>query len=66
MTNTTGNITPDTTDLEAIYDALAEGIDKAGDEKRDLFFAKLALLLAQEVNDRARVTAAIDTALLDL
>ena len=53
-------------DLEAIYDAIAEAVDAAGEEKRALFLAKLALALANLLADRAAVEAAIASALKDL
>lgn len=53
------------TDLETLYDALATAIDRAA-SKRELFLAKLALLLAHEVNDPKRVGALCDAALDDL
>jgi hypothetical protein len=52
-------------DLEQVYDDLAEAADRAGD-RRELFLAKLALLLAHEVGDRHRVGALIGSALADL
>lgn len=52
-------------DLEQVYDELAEAIDRAGDH-RELFLAKLALLLANELGDRRRLAALIATALADL
>lgn len=54
------------TDLEAIYDRLAEAITAAGEEKEALFLTKLALLLANQLGDREAVDAAIDEALLNL
>lgn len=53
------------TDLEMLYDTIATAIDNA-DASRELFLAKLALLLAHEVNDTARVSALCDAALKDL
>lgn len=53
-------------DLEAIYDAIAEGVDAAGEQKRALFLAKLSLALANLVADRAAVEAAVAAALKDL
>jgi hypothetical protein len=53
------------TGLEAFYDELAEAVDRAGD-RRELLLAKLALLLAHEVGDLARVRALIRTAETDL
>jgi len=52
-------------DLEAVYDDLAEAVDRAGD-RRELFLAKLALLLAHELGDRGRISALIATAEADL
>lgn len=53
-------------DLEAIYDALAEGVDQATPEKAALFLTKLALLLARQVADREAIERSIGTALQDL
>lgn len=53
-------------DLEAIYDAIAEAIDTAGEEKRALFLAKLSLALASLVADRAAIDGAIAASLKDL
>ena len=53
-------------DIEATYDRLAEAIDAAGTERSELMLAKLALLLAQELGDAARIAALIDAALQDL
>ena len=55
-----------TADLEAAYDLIAEGIDRAGEEKARLFLAKLCLALANLVGDLAEVTRAVDAALKDL
>ncbi|QYU68497.1 hydantoinase B/oxoprolinase family protein [Leptolyngbya sp. 15MV] len=52
-------------ELEAIWERLAQGVDQAGD-RRDLFLAKLALLLADRLGDRAAIEHAIATALEDL
>ncbi|QHE90665.1 hypothetical protein PI93_001670 [Pandoraea fibrosis] len=41
--------------LEEIYDALALAIDAAPEDKRELFLAKVALLLAHEIRDPQRV-----------
>jgi hypothetical protein len=54
------------TELEAVYDLLAEAIDRAGEARRDLFLAKLALVLANLLGDRAQVEAAVEAALRDL
>ena len=43
------------TDVECVYDALAETLDTIGPEKSELFLAKLALLLSHEIGNAARV-----------
>ncbi|MBI1366704.1 MAG: DUF2783 domain-containing protein [Alphaproteobacteria bacterium] len=53
-------------DLEGVYELLGESIDRAGEEKAALFLAKLALLLANELEDPQTVRTAIETALRDL
>lgn len=53
-------------DLEQTYDALAEAIDAAPEDKRELFLAKLAFTLANLVGDTARITEAIEAAGRDL
>jgi hypothetical protein len=55
----------DVTDLEVVYDALAEGIDLSGD-KQSLYLTKLALILSAELNDRSAVLQAIEDAGRDL
>jgi hypothetical protein len=50
------------TQVEAVYDALAAGIDAAGPGKAELFLAKLALLMARDLGDPARVQTLIDDA----
>lgn len=52
-------------DLEQVFDDLATAVDRAG-EHSELFLAKLALLLAQEVGDGTRVRGLIATAEADL
>lgn len=54
------------TDLESTYDLLAEAIDNAPAGTSELMLAKLALLLANEVGDPARVQALVQSALADL
>ncbi|MEH6579770.1 MAG: hypothetical protein V7731_22160 [Amphritea sp.] len=54
------------TELELIYDSLAEAIDQAGVEKRALYLTKLALILSAEVNNKGTVLQAIEDAALDL
>jgi hypothetical protein len=53
-------------DLEAIWEGLAEAIDRAGPEREALLLAKLTILLADALGDRARGEALIMTALEDL
>ncbi|TNE67831.1 DUF2783 domain-containing protein [Celeribacter ethanolicus] len=49
-------------DLETVYEALAEDIDRVGPEKSALFLSKLALLLAQDIGTAAPVLARIKEA----
>lgn len=53
-------------DLEHAYEALAQGIDKAGAEHETLFLAKLALALAHRLGDIGAVRACIAMSLEDL
>ncbi len=46
-------------DLEAVYAALAEGIDAHGPEHSEMFLAKAALLLAEALGDKDRALQAI-------
>jgi hypothetical protein len=52
-------------DLEGIYDELALHVDHAGD-RSELFLAKLCLLLANQLGDKALVTSLIASASQDL
>jgi hypothetical protein len=52
--------------IEAAYDLIAEGIDRAGEGKAQLFLAKLSLVLANLTGDLAAVRQAVDAALRDL
>jgi hypothetical protein len=54
------------TDLEIIYDALAEAIDRVGPEKAKLFLVKLALLNARALGSAEPFLAHIDSAGQDL
>lgn len=45
--------------IEAIYFSLAEGYDAVPREKRELFLAKLVLLLAKEIGEPDRFKDAI-------
>jgi hypothetical protein len=49
-------------DIETIYETIAREIDTVGADKSELFLAKLALLLAREVDDRNRVLACVSGA----
>jgi hypothetical protein len=53
-------------DLERLYALLAETVDGVGPEREALFLSKLALILAQEIGDADKVTAAIAAARRDL
>ena len=53
-------------DLELVWERLAEAIGAAGPGRESLFLAKLALLAAHALDDRARMEALIATALADL
>ncbi len=46
-------------DLEDIYDELAEAIDRVGQDQETVFLAKLALSLAHHLGDRALVSRLI-------
>ena len=46
-------------DLEAVYAALAAGIDAHGPEHSEMFLAKAALLLAEALGDEDRALRAI-------
>ena len=46
-------------DLEAVYAALAEGIDAHAPEHSEMFLAKAALLLAEALGDEGRALRAI-------
>ena len=52
--------------LEAVYDSLAEAIDRAGEAKARLFLVKLALLNANALGDAGRFREHIEAALRDL
>lgn len=54
------------TELEVIYDALAEAIDRVGPEKAPLFLVKLALLNAQALGGAELFLGHIDSASQDL
>lgn len=54
------------TDVERVYDVLAETLDMVGMEKSELFLAKLALLLSNELGDAERVLNLINMASINL
>lgn len=58
--------TLDIAGLEAVYDALATAIDRAGPDKTELFLVKLALLNAQAVGDAGAFQQQVQAALQDL
>lgn len=53
-------------DLETVYDALAQAIDRAGPRKAQLFLVKLALLNANALGHAATFTDHVQAALQDL
>lgn len=53
-------------DVEAVYEALARKIDAIAPDQTEPFLAKLALLLAYDCADIARVQRRIDEAALNL
>ena len=54
------------TDIERVYDLIAEGVDRAGPDKSELFLAKLSLALANLVGDSEAVANAVLAAGRDL
>lgn len=50
------------TNVERVYEALAETIDEVGAEKSELYLSKLALLLAYEIGDAESVLGLIESA----
>ena len=52
--------------IEIVYEAIANKIDNLGEEKANLFLAKLSLLLANKIEDTSFVLKAIDDASLSL
>lgn len=49
-------------DMEVIYEALAQAIDRRAPEEPELFLARACLMLAREVGDLDRALAAIAAA----
>ena len=52
--------------IEIVYEAIANKIDNLGEEKANIFLAKLSLLLANKIEDTSFVLKAIDDASLSL
>lgn len=48
--------------IETLFDQLSQAVDRAGPEGETLFLAKLALLMAEEIGDPARIAALIAAA----
>ncbi len=46
-------------DLETVYEALAKQLDAIAQDKRDLFLAKLVLLLSHDLDDASQVLSRI-------
>ncbi len=55
-----------TAELEAVYDLLSEAIDAVPEDQRELFLAKLALVLANLVGSPGQVAAAVKAAAANL
>lgn len=55
-----------TADIEEIYDALAQSLDRVGTEQESKMLAKLALLLSNQLGDKQAVLAALRVAESDL
>lgn len=53
-------------DIEHVYGALAETLDKVGAEKSELFLTKLALLLSNEIGDAETVLGLVYMASINL
>lgn len=52
--------------LEAVYETLASGIDRAGEAHEAVFLAKLALVLAHRAGAGVDFADCVETALRDL
>ena len=53
-------------EIERVYDLIADGVDRAGPDKSQLFLAKLSLALANLVGDTEAVANAVLAAGRDL
>ena len=54
------------TQLEQVYDTLAQAIDQAGPDHSEVFLTKLSLLLANALGDAGLVATLVEAALNDL
>ena len=54
------------TDLEALFEELAETLDRLDPARHSLYLAKLTLLLAERVGDADAIRKAMETARLQL
>ena len=52
--------------METVYTALAEGIDRHGPEKSDMFLAIVCLLLAEELGNAERSLELIEAAQMNM
>lgn len=55
-----------TSQLETVYDTLAQAIDQAGPQHAELFLTKLCLLLSNQLGDDAAFASSVNNALADL
>lgn len=55
-----------TSQLETVYDTLAQAIDQAGPQHSELFLTKLCLLLANQLGDDAAFAKDVHDALTDI
>lgn len=53
-------------DLETVYENLAGQLDAIAQDRRELFLAKLALLLASDLDDVSQVRVRIEEAAANL
>lgn len=54
------------TDIERVYEALAQTLDQVGEDKSELFLIKLALLLSNEIGDAESVLGLVNMARMNL
>lgn len=48
--------------MERIFAALSRAVDAAGPTRTELYLARLALLMAEQIADEARILALVDAA----